>query len=87
MSAIDKKILNQAIDKYIEYAEIQRDSAGFSGAMHDGGYQNMMDELGAYQTGLRGGIPEFLQEYYTEISNEQDPEYAKYLELKDKFEG
>ena len=84
--AIDQKILEAAMTKFLNAAEGKRLDAGYSGAYHDGGCSTMLRELNAYKEGLRGVVPNFLFTYYTQAAMESDPEYPKYEELKEKFE-
>ena len=87
MTKADKKLLKIAMKKYIEDAELDRESAAYSGSWSDGGCAEKLRELNAYKEGLRGIIPNFLFSYYVEASKKADPEYAQYRKLKHKFEN
>lgn len=86
MTKTDKKLLDIAIEKYVEDAEQAREDAAYGGSWDDGGCSDKLRQLNAYKEGLRGIIPNFLFSYYVQASKEIDPEYAQYRALKHKFE-
>ena len=82
---VNHKVLDFAMVRFEAEAKAARDDAGYGGRMDDGGYRRMIGQLEAYAAGIRGEIPDFLQKHYDAIMRENDPEYARYLELKTKF--
>jgi hypothetical protein len=78
--------VQQALMEYRQEAKRVEDNAGYSGMMTDGGSLRMMEKADAYEAGLKGEIPEFLKPFIKKIRCEKDPEYVKYLELKQRFE-
>ena len=69
-----------------QLADNKRDNAGFTGSMNDGGASDIEEQIETYTAGVNGTIPVGWTEHYKQFSNEQDPDYAKYLKLKEKFE-
>jgi hypothetical protein len=57
------------------------ESAGYAGAMDDGGAGRLREQLEFWQAGLAGDVPKEWDEYLKPL----DPEYAEYLRLHKKF--
>lgn len=73
--------------KYINnVADNKELDAGMGGRHDDGGARILRQQISFYQMGRNGTIPSDWERYANELKNEKDPEYAKYLELKKKFE-
>jgi hypothetical protein len=75
-----------ALMRYRKVADDVEKSAALGGSMDDGGATKMRDLAIAYQAGLNRTVPDFLTPFIKEINRETDPEYRKYLELKNRFE-
>lgn len=82
----DRELLEKAKNLYLKAADNAEQNAGFSGLMSDGGASVMRKQVKAFMDGLDQVVPDFLAPYVTQIVRESDPEYAKYLELKKRFE-
>lgn len=74
---ISKRVITRAAEKALD--------AGYSGAHHDGGARRLVSELKAWCRGLDGELPEEFREDCVTITKEEDPEYAEYLRLREKF--
>lgn len=67
-------------------AQLYRDNAGYSGAMHDGGAARLEEAIEAFLHGyFRKSWPQKWFKDIEEMSKNDDPEYKEYLRLKDKF--
>ena len=66
-------------------ANRKRQNASFSGEMGDGGALRIENEMEIYKAGIAGSIPYIWENSYKAFSQTKDPEYEKYLELKEKF--
>ncbi len=70
-----------------------KENAGYGGFHHDGGAREMIDSAETFQAGVHFGmklstkLPDGCYEYIKKKRAEEDPEYKKYLELKEKFES
>lgn len=76
-----------ALARYRKEADEAELSAGYSGEMSDGGADRMRQQADAFEAGLKGIVPDFLKDILLQVQRENDSEYAKYLELKKKFES
>jgi hypothetical protein len=63
----------------------RRDSAGYSGRWDDGGASTLETQVEYFNYGRAGTLPPEWAKFALQVSNEADPEYAKYLELRKKF--
>jgi hypothetical protein len=70
----------------LKKAQIKRLNAGYSGDGGDGGAREIENSIKIYKAGMEGTLPDVWIGYWKEFQMENDPEYAKYLELKKKFE-
>lgn len=68
-------------------AEGKRVSAGFAGSWGDGGCSHEMNALRLFAYGWNHEFPPEWNDEIKQKENEKDPEYAKFLELKKRFEG
>jgi argininosuccinate synthase len=68
-----------------QVAHEKRQSAGYNGEWNDGGAQALEDVADAFKAGLAGNVPAALAKHHSEFTKVNDPDYAKYLELKAKF--
>lgn len=80
------ELVRKALVKYRIAADDVERNAAYGGAMHDGGASRMRAEAIAYEDGLERTIPSFLEPFIKEVNRQEDPDYAKFLELKKKFE-
>jgi len=78
MSLIQKKILEEAEQRKID--------AGQGGCSHDGGCQDLKDQVRFYNYGRAAIIPHEWKSYADLVKKELDPEYKEYIRLKKKFE-
>lgn len=79
-------VVLKALDLYRRKANVLEMNAGYSGAMNDGGACKMKELAMAFEDGLNKKIPSFLEPFVKKIIRETDPEYQKFLELKQRFE-
>jgi len=91
---MDERILKRAAGLYRKKAQDKRESAAYGGSYGDGGASLMESKLNAFLSGWNREIPEWLDEHVEEARIEiereaykKDPEYAKFLELKEKFKN
>jgi hypothetical protein len=72
-------------------AEIKH-HAGWDGRMDDGGAYNLKEKLDIFETMWDGNpllesrVPKFMKSVLIDIERRYDPEYEKYLKLREKFE-
>lgn len=86
MDLNDKQLVNKLF-KYIKnLADDKELDAGMGGFHHDGGASRLRSEVQFYQMGMNKVIPPQWKDYVKDIVRKDDPEYVKYLELKQKFE-
>jgi hypothetical protein len=83
---IDEDVVLKALVLYRIEADGVEKSAAYNGSMSDGGASTMRCMAIAYEAGLRREVPYFLEPFIKKVNRETDPEYAKFLELKKKFE-
>lgn len=78
------------LDKFFDYLNKVADgkelSAGMGGRRDDGGAGNLRNQVAYYKMGSLNVMPYIWEKYVKEYEAKTDPEYAKYLELKNKFE-
>jgi mannose/cellobiose epimerase-like protein (N-acyl-D-glucosamine 2-epimerase family) len=69
-------------------AEVVRRTAGANGCFGDGGAAATLREVEAFEAGMSNRWPndEWCRTAAAIAQRESDPEYAKYLELKKRFE-
>lgn len=79
--------INAVMKKVRAQADSKRLDAGMGGHHHDGGASAMLREAEMFEDGMNGIVPQTWIEYAKEIRNEADPEWEKYQQLKNKFEG
>lgn len=82
---IDHEKLRAIAARALRDAEQRRQSAGYSGALDDGGSGRIKDIVEAFLAGLESRLPESLREYEKLHVRETDPEYPAYLRLQKKF--
>jgi len=86
---LDKKIEKALLAIEVEY-EGRRQAAGMGGRHDDGGYREKMQQLEYFKDGIRferaGIVPDWLADAVHEVEIKEDPEYAEYQRLKEKFE-
>lgn len=69
-----------------------KNSAAWSGAMNDGGASVLLEKLQIFETMWDGKplpesrVPKFMKPILVKVEQRYDPDYQKYLELKEKFE-
>lgn len=69
-----------------------KNDAGWAGRMDDGGASELLEKLEIFETMWDGKplaesrVPKFIKPVLVKIEQSYDPEYQKYLELKQKFE-
>lgn len=84
---INRTVMDRVIKIYREDAEAVGKSAAFDGGWGDGGRQDMLDRVEAYEAGLNQTLPDFLKDLYMEhYRKEMDPDYITYLQLRKKYE-
>lgn len=84
---IEDVTIRCALLKALEDAQAKRQAAGLQGSTSDGGASSIEMCVTAYSNGWRRMIPQWLEEYVKQVENEADPDYEKYLELREKFQG
>ena len=87
----DSRIIYAAMEVARKHAESLRTDAAYGGRMDDGGACHLAELVEAYESGLTGSIPRFLQGYVEEakrnLVREDNPsEYAEYQRLKAKIQ-
>lgn len=70
----------------LHYAEQLRYCAGYNGAYNDGGASALEDKVEAWISGLEDRVPDCFVRLQQKYERDANDEYAKYLELKKKFE-
>lgn len=90
LQAVQRAHLSQTMKQFLEHllvtAQDKRDSAGFGGAMHDGGASQLEGEIEIYLAGLTSSVPTAWQRFEKEFNRKTDPQYELYLQLKQKFD-
>ena len=66
-------------------AQKKRADSGYSGSMHDGGAGDLERQVETYIAGLSQTIPANWLKYQQEYNRINDPEFAKYKELAERF--
>lgn len=88
--ALNQQTYTEYICKTIrESAEKVKREAALFGERGDGGAHEMLNKLKYWTDGIRfcyTGESEVYGHLIKEYDNERDPEYQKYLELKERFE-
>ena len=82
------KILRLIHDSVVDSAAERSLNAGYSGSWSDGGAGDSVREFKAFLQGVQfaeTGKAGRYQELVDQFHRAQDPEYKKYLELKEKF--
>lgn len=86
MNLLEKNKMDRLMAYINNVADKLAEDAGFGGRHDDGGAQNLRDQVRFYTMGQRGLMPADWFKYKEDFERTEDPEYAKYLELKQKFE-
>lgn len=68
-------------------AHQRRENAGYAGERHDGGAQELLDNLATFVAGLNGEVPQRLSGVFNEFLKSRDQEFADFLEQKKKMEA
>lgn len=68
-------------------ANTLQENAGYSGDNTDGGARILIQQVEIYEAAMSKTIPDCWRKDYDAFVKQTDPEYAKYLELKKKFES
>ena len=84
---IDDETVRLGLLKALEDAQSRRHYEALRESKGDGGASEIEMKVTSFTNGWRRVIPEWLQTYVEQILNECDPDYEKYLELREKFEG
>lgn len=85
-----EKVKSEIIKRVKKSAEKRRYDAGMAGSHGDNGARRSEERLEYWVDGIffaQTGKTEKYKDLVKQIENENDPEYQKYLELKEKFEG
>ncbi len=82
VAAIEKEDVRLALFKALETIEEQQRAHGV-----DAWTTGLEMRIASYANGWRHVVPEWLNPYLDKVRNETDPEYQKYLELRERFEG
>lgn len=91
---VTQELADLMTDIVLADATIREKRAGHNGEMGDNGAEELRKMVTAYRAGWTGQVPQGWKSYYDEAvaklklkDKQQDPEYQKYLELKQRFEG
>lgn len=85
LSSEEFREIEEMMDKLLEEANDRDECDALNGK--PGGYARIVKrELDIYRAGLQGRWPEIWKHIKVEAERRKDPQYAKYLELKKKFE-
>jgi hypothetical protein len=77
----------QLLEWLMQYAQIKRADAGYGGEMNsDYGARALEEQVEVFIAAMQGSLPSVWDRYIKIRAKDHDPEYAKYLELKSKFE-
>ena len=83
---VDDRMIRE-IDSVIKReAEKRRLSAGYQGAMHDGGARSLLAEWDIWKAGWNRKLHSSFATFALEIARGRDPEYGEYRRLQQKFE-
>lgn len=87
-----KEILTDDIcEKIARAALIDADAkaynAGMNGSWADDGASAIRQTVEDWKHGLAGTVPPRLEQYRKKVLQEEDPEYAEYLRLREKFKN
>ena len=77
------RLVLRALTLVREDARRRRDDAGWD----DGDGERLEEQLRFFQYGRVGAFPPEWSAYMEQATRESDPDYARYLELRRKFEG
>lgn len=87
------EIADMMTDLVLTEAKNAEMEAGYGGRMDDGGASDLRRQVLAYRAGWNQEVPQGWTEFYKQAlrvyqqrQREKDPDYKKYLELKNKFE-
>lgn len=90
---IHRNVIKSISEKVYDDAKKMKMSAGYAGEFGDGGASALLEKLDIFLTALSPNhdisidqIPEFLKPYLKQEIQVQDPEYAEFQRLKEKFE-
>ena len=89
---IEPNIIRKAVELGLSDAKQKAESAGYSGAWHDGGSSAIINEITIFGNLWNGEpihyfkIPKLLQVYIKQAEKELDSDYSLYIKLKQKFE-
>jgi hypothetical protein len=89
-------LVAQTINQVKKTAESDKHRAALNGEWSDGGYAGIMRDIRFFTDGRAGTIPQEWRSVYNKLKSDyintrelqrvqDDPEYKKFLELKDKF--
>lgn len=85
LTGIHNDEIRSALELRVKQAIQKRVNAAYGGALDDGGCSQTLKEIQSYVNGWNHAIPNWLGECIKEQKRQTDPEYQKYLELKEKF--
>jgi hypothetical protein len=81
------KDTNAFLEFLLDRAEEIRANAGYGGERDDGGASKLIAEVDVFKAGQCGLIPARWYDLHQQYLRANDPEYADYVRLKQKFEG
>ncbi len=88
-SAKSISVMSQICRRVLQDAEDRRTGAGFNGSHSDGGARELERQIEWFKAGVawaeRGTVPVAWKSYEKDVQNRNDPEFARYQELKRKF--
>lgn len=77
----------KVIERVLEDAERREQDAAFGGEHHDGGASRMRSEVEMFRSGMNRQLPPEWLPVVRQIRQEDNPEWAEYQRLRDKFES
>jgi hypothetical protein len=92
MKEFSRLTITEAISEIECSIAERKHNAGMNGEFGDGGAFNLKEKLIIFETMWDGKplpesrVPEFIKPILVTVEKTHDPEYQKYLELKQKFE-
>jgi hypothetical protein len=92
MKEFSVEYIIEAISEIEVHAAERKNNAGWAGAMNDGGASVLLEKLEIFETMWDGKtlpesrVPKFIKPVLIKVEQSYDPEYQKYLKLKEKFE-
>lgn len=84
----DDPYVNAVISQMISIAEAKKQSAAYGGERSDGGAGLILNEVMVFEAGWAHILPSgsTWKQAAKEVAIQTDPDYARYLQLKEKFE-